>query len=87
MRAGVPVILSDSPWLDERLVPPGVHRSSEPAEVAAIAELILSDPELQQRARRHAREQFELLLSLDRWHRDLHAAYEHTLSIADRRAG
>jgi glycosyltransferase involved in cell wall biosynthesis len=87
MRAGVPVILSDSPWLDERLVPPGVHRSSEPAEVAAIAELILSDPELQQRARRHAREQFELLLSLDRWHRDLHAAYEHTLSIADRRSG
>jgi glycosyltransferase involved in cell wall biosynthesis len=87
MRAGVPVILSDSPWLDERLVPPGVHRSSDPAEVAAIAESILSDPELQQRARRHAREQFELLLSLDRWHRDLHAAYEHTLSIADRRAG
>jgi glycosyltransferase involved in cell wall biosynthesis len=87
MRAGVPVILSDSPWLDERLVPPGVHRASNPAEVAAIAESILSNPELQKRARRHAREQFELLLSVDRWHRDLRAAYEQTLSVAGRPTG
>jgi glycosyltransferase involved in cell wall biosynthesis len=87
LRAGVPVILSESPWLDDRLVPPGVHRSSEPAEVAAIAESILSNPELQQRARRHARELFERLLSLDRWHRDLRAAYEQTLSLAGRPVG
>jgi glycosyltransferase involved in cell wall biosynthesis len=82
MRAGVPVILSDGPWLDDRLVPPGVHRSSEPTEVAAIAESVLSDPRLQQRARRDAREQFERLFSLEGWHRDLRAAYERTLLLA-----
>ena len=82
MRAGVPVILSDSPWLDDRLAAPGVQRASEPEQVAAAAEALLGSPEQMNRARQHAREQFDRLLSLEVWHRDLRTAYDRALELA-----
>lgn len=80
LRAGVPVILADSPWLDSRLTAPGVQRASMPSEVAAAAERLLLDGELARAARLDARAQFELLLSLDGWHSRLRAAYDLALA-------
>jgi glycosyltransferase involved in cell wall biosynthesis len=87
LRAGVPVILSSSPWLDGRLVGPGAHRASDPEEVASVAQQLLEDSERAQVARQHAREQYEELLSLERWHADLRATYGLALSLARQPSG
>ena len=57
LRAGVPVVLSDIPWLDSRLEAPGVRRvRRDPNDVAAATADIVGDLPAQ---RRGARELFE----------------------------
>jgi glycosyltransferase involved in cell wall biosynthesis len=82
LRAGVPVILSSSPWLDGRICAPGAPRASEPIQVADLARRLLEDPTQAKAARGHARALYERLLSLERWHVDLRAVYEWTISRA-----
>jgi glycosyltransferase involved in cell wall biosynthesis len=82
LQSGVPVITSDCPWLDERLVAPAVLRSpAEPAHVAADLENLLSPGQLSVASAAASalwREEF----SMPALHRSLIPAYEQAIGRA-----
>ena len=81
LRAGIPVVTSTSPWLDERLVPPAVLRADgrDPAALAAAIEHLL-DPEHRDGARAAARSLWADQFSTAVLGRQLLAAYRRVAS-------
>jgi glycosyltransferase involved in cell wall biosynthesis len=79
LRAGVCVVTSDYPWLDDRLVAPGVLRvPADEVEVAAAVERLLEPAQLEQ-ARAAARDLWAREFSMDVLGTGLAGAYSHVL--------
>jgi glycosyltransferase involved in cell wall biosynthesis len=76
LRAGIPVVTSTSPWLDERLAPPAVLRADgrDPAALAAAIDRLLS-PDQRDIARAAARSLWSDQFSTAVLGRQLLAAY------------
>lgn len=84
LRAGVPVVTSDLPWLDERLEAPALRRVAPTAAAVAGAVDSLLDPMALQRARSAALMLWQEEFSIEALHRQLLDAYGVAVSGASR---
>ncbi len=87
LQLGIPIITTDLPWLDDRLIPPAVTRAGlTSASIASTAEALLEPTRLAE-ARSAARELWEQEFSMPGLHRRLidsyNAALDHAEAAAD----
>jgi len=76
LQAGVPVVTSTNPWLDDRLVGPAVRRVAPEADAVAEAAASLLDAAALGDARSAARDLWLRQFSMAEFHRQLLVAYD-----------
>ena len=75
LRAGIPVVIADLPWLDERLCPPAVRRVPPQPDAVATALDAVVDPSARSQASAAARQLWADECSMAVLHRRLASAY------------
>lgn len=84
LQAGVPVVTSTNPWLDDRLGEPAVRRVPAEAEAVARAAALLLDPGMRDVASAAARELWRQEFSMEHLHTELLCAYRTALRLHEK---